>query len=195
MVVALLIMLSGAQESAPLTTYEWLGDCPAACCGYAAEWTATRDAPAWPEPLAPDVRTPRRQPAFVVRAGETVRALTGSLQMLERGRAVMREDFSTDASYANLSPRHRQTITLLAGDEVPLLAPRGADTWRIWHRGRILDAHLYRVGAEGACSESSGCAGVILQEPLTRWWVMVVTKEGQAGWVDASGRFDVPACR
>lgn len=186
---------ASAQENALRATYEWVGDCPAACCGYAADWTATQDAPAWSEPSPPDVRAPRGEPAFVVGAGDTVRALTGSLQVLERGRAVMREDFSTDASYANLSARHRQTITLLAGDEVPLLAPRGEDTWRIWHRGRIVDAHLYRIGPTEACAaKGAGCAGVIVQVPVTRWWVMILNRQGQVGWVEAAGRFDTPAC-
>jgi hypothetical protein len=131
-----------------------------------------------------------------VRAGETVQAVTGSLQLLRRGRAVMREDFSTDASYANFSARHRQTITLLTGDGVDLLAPRGADTWRVWHRGRIVDAHLYRVATEEACrAPDANCAGIIVRQPTTRWWVMVVNGEQQAGWVEAEDRFEIPACR
>ena len=183
------------QDGEPQGTYEWLGDCPAACCGYAEPWTAADDVPAWRARPAPG-DTPGGAPAFVVRRGETVRAVTGSLQVLARGRAVMREDFSTDASYANLSARHRQTITLLAGDDVHLLAPRGGDAWRIWHRGRILDAQLHRVGREDACrAAEASCAGVIVLEPVTRWWVMVAGANGEVGWVDAAGRFDGPACR
>lgn len=195
--VALTLSVAGLQESAPRDTYEWLGDCPDACCGYSTEWTAKQDTPALSDPLPPDAQAAAGEPAFIVRAGETVRAVTGTLQLLERGRAVMREDFSTDASYANLSARHRQTITLLAGEEVHLLAPRGEGTWRIWHHGRILDAHLYRIAGEDACrARDTACAGVIIREPVTRWWVMVVTARGQTGWVVGSDRFDRPVpCR
>lgn len=187
----------GAQDRVPGDSYEWPGDCPAACCGYSIEWTAAADVPAWSDPLPPDVPAHESPPAFVVRAGETVRAVTGTLQVRRRGRAVMREDFSTDASYPSLSARHRQTITLLAGEDVHLLAPRGDETWRIWHRGRVLDAHLYRVGREEACrAQGAACAGVILREPLTRWWVMVINRQQQVGWVDGSAAFErAAACR
>ena len=187
----------GAQEPVPGDTYEWLGDCPAACCGYSVEWTAAADVEAWSDPLPPDVPSREDEPAFVIRAGETVRAVTGTLQVRQRGRAVMREDFSTDASYPSLSARHRQTITLLAGEDVHLLARRGAETWRIWHRGRVLDAHLYRVGPEEACRAGhAACAGVILLEPLTRWWVMVIDRQQKVGWVDGAAGFDRPVpCR
>lgn len=172
-----------AQQSALHDTYEWLGECRAVRCPYGRDWVAPADTPAWPEPRAAGIPA-SESPLFTVRAGERVRAVTGVLYTVERGTALMREDFSTDASYGNLSTQYRQTITLREGETVHLLAPKGPETYRIWRDGRVLDAHLYRVGLPSACARPEACAGVITKEPVTRWWVMVMTARREVGWVE-----------
>lgn len=181
--VAAWVPPAASQAVAPPSTYEWVGECPVRSCRYGEEWTAPRDLPVWSNPDD----EPPGSPAFMMRFGERVRAVTGTLRMLAPGLARMREDFSTDASYPSLSARHRQTITLRAGEEVHLLAPRGDRYWRIWRSGQAIDANLFRVDTVEACREPrAGCAGVIERAPVTRWIVMVMNARGLVGWVDGS---------
>ena len=166
------------------------------CCGYSMAWTAREETRVWAEPLVSVQSTEEATPAFIIRAGSVVRAVTGTLYTLETGTAQVRADFSTDATYMNLSARHRQTVTFQAGDTIELLAPRGAGLFRIRKNDRVLDANLYQLDTPDTCATNSRCAGIITKRPTTRWWVMILDRENGSGWiVDPPGRFDIPPCR
>lgn len=157
-------------------------------------WTAVRETPAWTAPHAA-ATAPPEPPSFRIAPGDRVRALTGTLYMLEAGAALMREDFSTDASYLDRSTRHRRTVTLQAQETVSLLAPRGGAVWTIWHRGGAIDANLHRVGNPESCARPGArCAGVVTKVPVTRWWVMVMTRNDQVGWIATPEHFAIPSC-
>ena len=164
--------------------FEWAGECPAGC-RYNTEWTAVRDARAWPGPHPEATWTGAGSPAFTIAPGESVRTLTGTVYTLERGTARMHQDFSTDASLPSFSPSHKRLITFRADEVVQLLLARGEGVWRIWRDGQVIDANLYTVMEDAACkTASSRCAGAIDTKPVTRWWVMVMNAQKQVGWVE-----------
>lgn len=165
------------------TVNEWPGACPVDCCAYGSDWIAREDARAFKD-------ADGRDEVFTIASGDVVRAMTGTLYTIERGRARVDEDFSTDASYADFSARHRQTITFRAGDTIELLAPRGPNVFRIEHNGKVIDANLYRVGTQESCGAGNArCAGMITKQPVTRWWVMVLNADKQVGWIETPDRF------
>jgi hypothetical protein len=176
--------------------FEWPGACPTDCCGYSTGWTARDATPVWAAPLVAGESTTDATPAFILPAGTVVRAVTGTLYTLETGTARVRDDFSTDATYMDLSARHKQTVTFHAEETIELLAPRGAGVYRIRRNDRVLDANLYQVNTSEACAATARCAGVITKPPVTRWWVMVLDPAGRTGWiVDPVDRFQRSGCR
>jgi hypothetical protein len=183
---ALLLSLGAvaASQSVPAPRYEWPGECPEGC-RYNTAWTIARDTAAWPEPHPAPEWKPTGPPLFTIAAGESVRAVTGTVYTLESGVARMRDDFATDASYASLSASHRRVISFRAGEQVELLLRRTAGIWRILRDGRAIDANLYAVMERDACERAGPrCAGTIEKQPVTRWWVMVMTAAKQAGWIE-----------
>jgi len=183
---------TGASAPAVL---EWPGACPTDCCGYGTMWTARDATQAAAAAPVPGAAAPPA-PAFTIPAGAVVRAVTGTLYTLETGTARVDEDFSTDATYTDFSSRHKQPVTFLAGETIELLAPRGDGSYRIVHDDRVIDANLYRLGTAESCkAPGARCAGIITKEPVTEWWVMVLTDAKQSGWISDPSRFTRPGCR
>ena len=183
---ALLLWLGALAfpQSAPAPLHEWPGECPDGC-RYNTAWTMARATPAFAEPHPAPEWAPGEPPLFTIAAGESVHAMTGTVYTLASGIARMRYDFATDASYASFSASHRRVITFRAGEQVPLLLRRTGSVWRILRDGRAIDANLYAVMERDACDRAGPrCAGVVEKQPVTRWWVMVMTAGRQVGWIE-----------
>jgi hypothetical protein len=173
----------------------WPGTCRGTCCSYNTEWIARRSVEAFAEPRVPGDRA--AAPIFVVNAGESVRALTGTLFTLRTGTLRVDEDISTDATYSDFSDRHRQMVTLGAGETREIFAIRGETIYRISHKDTIIDANLRRVGTRDTCVRANtACAAVVISEPTTRWWAMVMNARQQAGWIEEPIDFTIASpCR
>jgi hypothetical protein len=168
----------------------WPGVCPQACCSYNTEWIAAEATQVFAEPRASGDAA--GAPIFVLQPGESVRALTGTLFTVERGILQVIEDFSADASYPDFSERHRQMVTLNAGETREVFAVRGANTYRIAHKNTIVDANLLRVGTRDVCSRAKPrCVAILTKSPFLKWWVMVMNARNQSGWIEDPRSFTV----
>jgi hypothetical protein len=191
----LILLFAIAAQENDAGVRAWPGACPQACCSYNTDWIATTPAQVFAEPNPSSDAA--RTPVFTVQPGETVRALTGTLFTLSTGTLRVDEDFSTEATYSDFSDRHRQMVTLNAGETRDLFAVRGESIYRLTHKGAIVDATLRRVGTREACARARpSCAGVVTKPPVTRWWVMVMNGQKAVGWIEEPRNFTVPqACR
>ena len=190
------VLLRAAPAVAQSPVFEWAGACPTDCCGYGTTWVAREATPAASAAPARGADPVQAPPAFTIPAGATVRAITGTLYTIETGSARVDEDFSTDATYKDFSPRHKQPVTFLAGETIELLAPRGEGAYRIVHDGEVIDANLYRIGSAESCkAPNARCAGIVTKQPVTEWWVMVLNAANQSGWIRDANRFVRGNCK
>jgi hypothetical protein len=194
--IVLLGAIGAAQEPRPAALFEWPGSCASDCCGYGAAWKAREDTVTLASPRRASAASPHVASAFPIRAGELVRAITGTLYTIAPGTARVDEDFSTDATYKDFSTRHKRPLTFLAGETITLLAPRGGGVYRIQDDTGVFDANLFRIGTLESCTEPNArCAGVITRPPVFEWWVMVLNAEQRAGWIDDPSRFVRGSCK
>ena len=185
-----MFVLAIAQQPNQTVVRAWPGACPQACCSYNTEWVATKRTQAFAEP--PTSSDTPGTPVFVVQPGEAVRALTGTLFTLETGVLRVNQDFSTTATYGDFSDRHRQTVTLNAGETREIFAVRSESIYSIMHKGTIVDALLGLVGTRDACARArTACVGVVAKAPVTRWWVMVMNGQKAAGWIEEPRGFTI----
>ena len=160
----------------PPIPFEDVGACPFEGCAY-REWTAK-------EAIA--VRTERRKTAsitFRLKQGEKVTALTGIVMTVRPGRVQFREttNLSTGSGQLRVDP----------GQTLYLLTYQGEGFTKAWFNGRLYSNVDTKDFLNGRCDrEPSQCAGRVLEQPRTEWWVQVRNRFGRVGWTNEPDRFD-----
>ena len=136
------------------------GACPFECCRY-GPWVASSAVTVRRERLAGAAL------AFSVAPGETVDAITGVVVTMQPGRARVLAALTLDG------------LTLVAGEEVPVLRYAGEGVYVVWARGRAVAAQ----------SEKAGGHLRVLSTPRVVWWVQIRNARGEVGWSDQPDRF------
>jgi hypothetical protein len=142
--------------------------CPFECCQY-GEWQART--------LTPVYATEGKvgQPLFTLRAGDSVRAMTGNVHVSRVGRVKILT--KVGRGWAEFG-EHKMP-SLAAGDTVYVLSYAGEGYWQYWFRG------LVGVGPELWSEPMNAGAppGELLAEPVREWWVQVTDGRGRTGWL------------
>jgi hypothetical protein len=123
------------------------------------------------------------RPAFTIRAGDSVTALTGNIHVEQAGVVT----FTRVVRIASLDgPPDDPGRTFTPADTVyPLFY--GAEGYGAWYFRGQEDGGVWFFSDESV--GSSGPEGVVLVRPhRERWWVQVRNHRGEIGWVDASWR-------
>jgi hypothetical protein len=174
MVVLLAALPAFAQsQRGPVTPIVEEGACPFEGCIF-AEWTVN-------QPV--EVRATRSEiapVAFQLNPGERVQALTGVLVTTKAGRVQFRE--RTDIKGFGLRD---------PGESFFLLHADGEGFVTIWYEGqtyRQIDSTTFLNGVCDARPEK--CAGRVVEEPESEWWVQIRTRSGRVGWTRESFRFN-----
>lgn len=141
-----------AQTTPPLP-YESKGLCPFECCTYSDKWVAEKDITALSAMKA------KSAPAFSIKKGEKVEALTGSVITLAWGK-------SKGAPLSKNVP----TRVVQPNETVDVISYIGEGCFNVWKKGKVLQA----------CSED-----VLEPTPMPKneWWIQIKNSKGQTGWV------------
>ena len=171
-------MHAGAQShfAPPPIPYEDVGACPFEGCVY-REWTASRNV---------NIRASRRKTApvrFRVKVRERVVALTGVVVTVKPARV----EFSRPQI---LSTRDGD-VHVLAGQSLYLLTYLGEGFSKVWFNGHLYtDVDVSSVVNDVCDSKPDRCAGRIVEEGQTMWWVQIRNARGEIGWTDEADAFD-----
>lgn len=169
-----LSLTSVAQNAAgPPVPYVLQDICPFECCTY-REWTAKSQTILW----ANDTEVAAQ--AAVVKAGETVKALTGHVSVASPGRIRVLKDF-----VGSLGTKYQK------GDVVWVYSSVGEGNHVVWYQGRFYteEATFFGDGRD-RCEVTNSCWGETLELPKSVWWVHIETPNGTRGWTNQPERFD-----
>jgi len=156
------------NPNSPAEPYIVRRACPFECCQY-GEWQARTTTPVY----ATEGKS--GQPLFTLRAGDSVRAMTGSVHVSRAGRVKIVS--RVERGWAEFG-EHKMPA-LAVGDTVYILSYAGEGHWEYWSRG------LVGVGPE-LWSEPMNAGpppGELLAEPVREWWVQVTDRRGRSGWL------------
>ena len=178
------IAAQSGQPQGPPIPYEDAGACPFEGCVY-REWIANA-------PVV--VKTSRRNDALIafrLQKGERVQAITGVVVTEKPGRAQFRTAVDLTA-YPHTSDRPQpQSIHIEPGDTLFLLTYRGEGETAAWFKGRLYDAVDASDLFNSACTDNrKSCAGHIIDNPASVWWIQLKNKAGLIGWTKEADKFD-----
>jgi hypothetical protein len=172
------LLLAIAAGSAPVISppvpFEDVGACPFEGCVY-REWTAS-DAVA----LRND-RSPSAPIAFRLKPGDKVTAVTGVVVTVKAARVKFRVPFSVSTSDGPLR--------IEAGQSLYLLTDLGEGFSKAWFDGRLYPEIETMEFLNSLCIPDT-CAGELVEESQTVWWVQIKTPSGEIGWTNEPYRFD-----
>ena len=167
---------SQAPIQAPPVPFEDPGACPFEGCVY-REWITK---------AAVSVRTARRAQApvaFSLRAGEKVTAVTGVVITLRAGRVQFRESRSISSSTGHIQIEPGQTLYLLTY--------QGEGFTKAWFNGRLYrDVDTVEFYNRVCDIQPGRCAGQIIEQSQTEWWIQVRNQLGAVGWTNEPNKFD-----
>jgi hypothetical protein len=182
-VVAGFIALSASawtrQEPAaqgPPLPFEDPGACPFEGCVY-REWTAK---------VPVQVRAERRIDApvsYELQSGEKITAVTGVVVTLEAGRVQFREprDLRSSSGEIHIEP----------GETLYLLTYEGEGFTKAWFNGKLYQDVDTVDFYNAVCDiEPNRCAGKIIEQSKTEWWIQVRNRSGLVGWTHEPEKFD-----
>jgi hypothetical protein len=169
------------QSQGPPLPYEDVGACPFEGCVY-REWIAK---------AAVVVRTSRgvKAPvAFRLQKGERVQAITGVVVTERPGRVQFRAAVDLTAYSYTSGP---QRIHIEPTDTLYLLTYRGEGASAAWFNGRLYDEVDASAFFNSACTDNgASCAGRIVEQPVSVWWIQLKNKAGSIGWTNEPDKFD-----
>ena len=138
------------------------GACPFECCNSYGEWTARLTQRAYKSSSTDS------GPAFRIRPGETVYALTGLIITRKAGVVIV-------------TKRTRfYDVTVPAGTKLYVLNIEGEGVSLFWYKGAAHRGELY---AETVHKGNEAYPFDVLSLPQTEWWVRVRNLHGYAGWI------------
>jgi hypothetical protein len=117
--------------------------------------------------------------AFLLRRGETVRALTGMVITAKLGVAYVRNPSSVNGTVYWYKPGERLAVINYVGE----------GQWKFWLRGQFDDAGME---TQKLCRSPSGvpeCQIEIIAEPQTVWWAKIRKSDGREGWTRDTAHF------
>lgn len=156
------------NPNSPAEPYIVRPACPFECCQY-GEWQARTTILVYASEGKVD------QPLFTLRAGDSVRAKTGSVHVSRVGRVKIVS--RVERGWAEFG--EHEMPALAVGDTVYILSYVGEGHWQYWFRG------LVGVGPElwSEPMNEGHSPGELLAEPVREWWVQVTDRRGRTGWL------------
>lgn len=145
------------------------GACPSECCTY-GQWKAKQVTTILSAPQ------PTAQQIGIVRAGETVKALTGEVH-------VEPSKFVVHNAHGKYKP----------GDELWVYTYSGEGMFKVWFGGKMYGEDLgfspYDGSPGSRCEDTSHCWGTLQNDIASTWWIQLRTKDGKTGWTTAADQF------
>jgi hypothetical protein len=155
-----------ASPAPPPIPYVSRDACPFECSTY-GQWTAVAPIRVYSK------ERDTRQVAFTIQKGDTFRAVTGNVHVLQPGIARVLKSFSDgNTSYA-------------AGDTIWLLVYEGEGMHVVWYRGTeagYIDENCEWPPCDPNATSKDALTR-LLRAPRTEWWVEVENHRGQTGWI------------
>lgn len=155
-------------QDRPPEPWRVAGVCPFECC-HLGEWRARGPGVAR---ISPDRSA---KAAFRFARGDSVTAQSGEVRSAHLGRVVVRVPF-TDENVPDT------TFRPSVGDTVYITSYRGEGNWDVWYRGNSHSIGMFWPDHVGRQLDSA--PGQLIFPPNGIWWVRVVNRQGQVGWIE-----------
>jgi hypothetical protein len=153
----------------PIPFNDW-GACPFECCTY-RKWVAKDDVTAYTQ------RNTKARPAFAIRKGQEVMAVTGVVVTTRAGKSRLLKPVVLSAKegdeYVYANPQIGELIyplhEIAEGYEL------------VWYKGKTYSA-LTEVGEEASRLGELDPPVEVIKRPRYEWWAKIKNRQGQSGW-------------
>jgi hypothetical protein len=160
----------------PIPFNDW-GACPFECCTY-RKWVAKDAVTAYTQ------RNTKARPAFAIRKGQEVMAVTGVVVTTKAGKSRLQKPLVLSAKagegYVYANPQ--------IGEFIYPLHEIGEGYELVWYKGKTYSA-LTEVGEEASQPDQLASPVKVIKRPRYEWWAKVKNRQGQSGWTMSAYSF------